>query len=366
MDTDKSLRLFRLKHWLLFSLLVVILTGVLAVKYEKRHIFFLKRDLMTQAEGVASALSLQKLQTLKFDSTDLINDSYKQYHQQFKKYADNANIRSLYSVKSINGQLKFGPENLVANDSFASLPGTVYEQPPKALYEVFESGQSRSIGPYKDEYGSFVSAFAPVIDPVDNKVYMVIGIDMTSEQWTKTIRLLRLEIALYYGFLLIILVLVSVLLYLHQKDSTRLPRWFKRHSELILAASAALFVTATASLQIFDIEYHQNRALFSEMAKDKKNVIKTALSFMEKSFADTHSGGLDNVEYQPLLLVDQSDVHVHDALMHQHLVDITDSLPKCLAHLPVHNCHFDEEEKNHSVVATFPIFFGGRTFLFKA
>ncbi|WP_374473174.1 diguanylate cyclase domain-containing protein [Arenimonas sp.] len=66
-----------------------------------------------------------------------------------------------------------------------SAPGDVYEGPSHDLRRVVESGQSLFSGVVHDEWGSFVSALAPVTD-AEGRLLAVLGIDIEQHTWMDT------------------------------------------------------------------------------------------------------------------------------------------------------------------------------------
>jgi PAS domain S-box-containing protein len=80
-------------------------------------------------------------------------------------------------------EIVFGPENLQEKDRQASPPGTKYKKPPEKLISAFKEHKVITVGPYTDEYGTFVSAFAPVISRDTGKVILVIGMDVEAADW---------------------------------------------------------------------------------------------------------------------------------------------------------------------------------------
>jgi hypothetical protein len=57
-------------------------------------------------------------------------------------------------------------------------PGTLYKEPPEEFLKVFKDKRPVTVGPFTDEYETFVSAAAPVLDPESGNVVMVLGLDI--------------------------------------------------------------------------------------------------------------------------------------------------------------------------------------------
>ncbi len=61
------------------------------------------------------------------------------------------------------------------------------------LSERFETGKEITEGPYKDRWGSWISAFVPLRAPGEYaNVIAILGIDVSSNAWMKTISISRL------------------------------------------------------------------------------------------------------------------------------------------------------------------------------
>ena len=72
-------------------------------------------------------------------------------------------------------------------------PGTPYAEPPPELAPVFRTGDEVVVGPYSDEYGTFVSAFAPVRERFSGRVFGVLGVDVDASDWAASVAEQRLE-----------------------------------------------------------------------------------------------------------------------------------------------------------------------------
>ena len=82
----------------------------------------------------------------------------------------------------------------------------VYLNPPQALREVFRSHQGGIVGPYEDEFGTFVSAFVPVIDAREGRVAVVVGVDAQAGSWSHEIASARLGV-IVFGITLVLFLL---------------------------------------------------------------------------------------------------------------------------------------------------------------
>ena len=102
-------------------------------------------------------------------------------------------IRWAYLMKETGGgEVVFTVDGVPDEVSGHAEPGTPYEEPPPELAEVFRSGRGIVVGPYSDEWGTFVSGFSPVRDLTSGRVIGVLGLDEEASLWVESIAQARL------------------------------------------------------------------------------------------------------------------------------------------------------------------------------
>lgn len=154
---------------------------------------------------------------------------------------------SVYSIaRRDDGALVFGPENIDPSAPQASEPGTVYEQPTERVRLAFTGKRPFVEGPYKDEYGSFVSAYAPVMDPDSGEVLMLVGMDVMADCWQdRSVRARWMPLLLVSVSYLGLLLCVPALLWLMRRfanEALNLRRWIMVPITVLLVTGLALFV----------------------------------------------------------------------------------------------------------------------------
>ena len=146
----------------------------------------LTRELMLKARILAENINPEMAKQLKFSAADTYNPVFHRLRSQMMTYANATGLASIYTMAHRDGRLYFGPESLAEDDTLASAPGTLYQNPPQELISIFSKQIDRVVvGPYADEYGTFISSFAPIVDPVTNEIIMVVGIDIDARAWLK-------------------------------------------------------------------------------------------------------------------------------------------------------------------------------------
>lgn len=139
--------------------------------------------LLKQAAEVAEVITSEQAKSLSFTSADEGTPAFVGVRGQLTACGDLMAVRGVYSLAVRDGTIRFGPENYAEDDPQASPPGTPYEHPPPGLWDIFRTGRPFTQGPYTDEYGTFVSAFVPKVDPKDGGVLIVIGLDVEATEW---------------------------------------------------------------------------------------------------------------------------------------------------------------------------------------
>ncbi len=101
-------------------------------------------------------------------------------------------LLDVYLMKLEDDQIIFIASGAATTDPVYVDPGVVYENPPEALMGVFSGSGTQIIGPYTDEYGTFVSSFTPVTNENDGKLIGVLGLDLNASYVQQTIARYRL------------------------------------------------------------------------------------------------------------------------------------------------------------------------------
>ncbi|MFM7383488.1 MAG: GAF domain-containing protein [Microcystaceae cyanobacterium] len=137
----------------------------------------IREHLQAQTVAIAHSIKPSQIATLTFTAEDRQNPYYQRLQGQMRNYAQSLGYRSIYTIALRGQNLVFGPENFEPDDPLASPPGTLYRNPPPQLFSLFEKAQSLTLGPYRDEYGEFISAFTSVVDHETGTVILVVGMD---------------------------------------------------------------------------------------------------------------------------------------------------------------------------------------------
>jgi PAS domain S-box-containing protein len=145
----------------------------------------MRKTFQRQAIEITQTLNPKLAAKLTFTARDQGTPPFKQIREQMAVAGKTLSVRGIYSLSQREGKFYFGPETYLPNEPLASPPGTVYQQPPREVQTCFENKKTETIGPYTDEYGTFITALVPVCDPENGKALMLVGVDVLAADWVK-------------------------------------------------------------------------------------------------------------------------------------------------------------------------------------
>ena len=296
-DGSEKEEVWFVKRWTCSVVLVLLLVLGWAVTgwYGKNTDKDMRSRLTEQATRIAAAIDPQRVNDLSFTAADNNNSSYQCIREQMTGYGRMIEQCGIYSMALRKGQIVFGPENYAKNDLMASPPGTVYEQPSPSDFQIFKSGESITMGPATDEYGTFVSALSPVCDPHTGKVLMVVGLDVTADNWKAQVVAARLLPIL--GTLALILIMLGGMEAIRWRNTLSAEKQARfRHMDTALVAVVGLIFTVLLSLLVLESENRERRKIFqgisqtySERTSHNFFNARTDIAALGRYFANSHN-----------------------------------------------------------------------------
>ncbi len=154
----------------------------------------MREDLLRQTSELGGTINPELLQKLAFTAEDQETPAFKVLREQMRQAA--ASIPSAkwsYSMAMRGGRILFGPDSIAHDDPQYTPPGDEYKDAPPELLRCFEKKTPATAGPYTDEWGTFVSAFEPILDPSNDEVIAVIGVDVPATDWNSRLSTVRIR-----------------------------------------------------------------------------------------------------------------------------------------------------------------------------
>ena len=235
--------------------------------------------LIDNVSSVALTLNPDRIKALSFTADDKYLPEFQRIKKQMKAAAKATQLNYIFSVTQKNEQFIFGPESIDENAPLASPPGTIYEFPPEELTTVFQEGNPQTTGLYTDEYGSFITALVPVLDPITNEVILVIGADVQAKTWNAMI-LRERALPLFLSLTLIALLVVGngLLSWRHTLSLKRQLRW--QYIEVILSAITGLALTFAIAWLLYGSEQRSRYHSYAALARTHASAVTESVSVM--------------------------------------------------------------------------------------
>ncbi len=240
-----------------------------------------RRILLQQVTALSQAVPHSHLEVLSFSPADAQRPPFRRLRGWFAAYRGEIDGRGIWSLARRAGQLVFGPAAHAAGDPRATLPGTLYRQPPDALRDVFETGRPAVIGPYTDEFGTFISAVAPVSDPRSVRVELLVGIDVAADRWQAALKQEGRRTAVG-AFLLATIGLGGLWLIWRRRAGFVPGRFWSAYAEAVGVALGGVVLTVFIALAAHHSENRFRRDTFNLLARAEAKPVLEAFANQER------------------------------------------------------------------------------------
>lgn len=174
----------------------------------------LKENLLSQAVTAASAVNTDRIKTLSGTAVDLGSLDFKVLQAKLKEiHKANPDYRFVYLMGIKQGKVVFLVDAESESSPAFSAPGLVYKEASPGLLAAFRNGTSFVEGPITDQWGTWISGHAPVIDERGN-VLALLGMDIDVGEWPVKIAAYRLTaisitLIVYLAFMFMIVIYIN-------------------------------------------------------------------------------------------------------------------------------------------------------------
>lgn len=173
-------------------LVMVVASGVFIWWMAQRADRQMREDLLVQARIFKQSVNSHALNALFGSSDDIEKAEYKQLKEQFITLRSvHTKCRFLYLLgrrpgtapEKASDSVFFYVDSEPAGSDDCSPPGQLYEELSDADAQVFDTKVAKVTGPYKDRWGTWVSALVPITDPATGELAAVLGMDVDARAW---------------------------------------------------------------------------------------------------------------------------------------------------------------------------------------
>jgi PAS domain S-box-containing protein len=234
----------------------------------------MRTELLQQTRLVAESINLDRLQSLTGTAADLNTPVYQRLKAQFIALrAANPQCRFVYLMgRRANGEIFFFVDSEPAGAVDESPPGQVYDEATPDERRVFDTATARTMGPYDNRWGTWVSAQVPLHLPASTctgtpAAAAVLGMDIEARDWHGRVMSHALRpVGLLVLTLIAALILGTVQLARRGHRPGALPRQ-NRPPQPALSVAIGLILTAFAAWLAHELESHTRRVFFRTLAE---------------------------------------------------------------------------------------------------
>ncbi len=168
-------------------------------------------EFITKVKTVSAAVDYRLVKKLTASSADDNTQEFKRLREQVMAMnRANKSLRYTYLMRYKDGQVVFLIDSEPVYSVDYSPPGQVYLEASQNLKRNFLSGRSFIDGPYTDRWGTWISAFSPVMDIETNELVALVGMDMDIRIWQQ--KIFEYRIIVIMTILVIFILFVSFFL----------------------------------------------------------------------------------------------------------------------------------------------------------
>lgn len=254
----------------------------------------IRSDMLVQARNLAAGIDPHVAAGLTFTPSDTALAEFRRLDSNLKTYHRATGLRGIWTMALVDGRLVFGPASRSIDEALGEgPPGTVYRDPPAADYEIFQTGRAFVAGPCEDEYGEFLSSYAPVMNPATGEVIMVVGLDLEADVWRGEIHRARIRSILYASAPALLLIL-GMLFLVRRGSSSGESRGPFRYGEVILVVLMGLLLTFLVIIVMLDMSGESERTHFSRISGFHTESIREGFEDARTAVLGSLSGFFEN------------------------------------------------------------------------
>jgi diguanylate cyclase (GGDEF)-like protein/PAS domain S-box-containing protein len=183
--------------------------------------------LLTLSRTVAATLESSRIASLRGNAGDIGTADFDMVRNELRRVREvNPDFRFVYLMRPDTGSaatMLFLADGEATDSPDYSAPGDAYDGPSDELFQVWRSGTALVQPPHQDDWGSWVTAVAPVSD-AEGTVLAILGMDMRADAWAATLARYR---AFALAICALLLLLEGIFLYglaRQRRDAQRLER----------------------------------------------------------------------------------------------------------------------------------------------
>lgn len=233
--------------WIFAGIIIFLSSGFFFDKlvrdYVKKSV---DKEMLSVMEVALSAGDPEQIKSLSGTPEDVNNKDYIHLKGEFvgiENAFKSQGIDGIYAMRVTGGSIYFLFDSFKIDEKKYSSPGLEYLNPPKILYDSVAMNSPQKVGPYSDEYGTFVSYFSPIKTSSGQRVG-IMGVDVVNDVYQNKINTTQSNFLIIYT-IAYFLVFVS---FLYIRNTLKFSKELKDNEEKF----RTLYETASDAIVILD------------------------------------------------------------------------------------------------------------------
>jgi len=253
-------------EWFLLVLTTVLLAGALFGAWRSREIdAFLREELLRSTRVLAETIDVRDVRALSGSARDVGTPQYESFKTYFRSIIQAfPESRFLTLVgRRYDGRVFFYVDSEPPGSKDESPPGEVYDAVDPGFLPAFDEARAVVAGPVEDQWGTWVSAWVPLIEPGSDRVRAVLAFDVSGDEWQRRLDRAKLLPALTA---LLLTGLLFAGRFLIERRSRMEGRRYS-YLEFALVLTFGLVLTASVAWMVHERENHSHAHAFSIIAE---------------------------------------------------------------------------------------------------
>jgi hypothetical protein len=278
----------------IFSLVIIIVIGVWGSVYAGNQIR--EKDLnslLLRVKNIALFVDTSKIKALDGADSDLTKAEYQNLKIKLTQVrAVNDDTRFIYLMGLKNNQQFFYADSEDPSSKDYSPPGQVYAEATDTDIYNHKNGIAYINGPYHDDWGNWISAYAPVIDPDTNTTIAMVGMDVNASEFNSHIVFVETMVIIVS---LLIFLCVVLFVVLNNRIDTYVSELEKTNQDLQLSKEYLTEAEQIARLGQFTWNASTNDISMSKIIMDILGVSSNKMS-LDKFMSYVDSADIDRIK----------------------------------------------------------------------
>lgn len=244
-----------------------------------------RNQLLMRAEAISYKIDPDYLSDLAYEESDWDKPTFKRLRNLLILSGRlNPDRRYIYLMAKKNDKVVFTVEDIPETDPDFEKPGGPYADVPPEVMTVFAEGRSLTVGPYTDQWGTFISAFVPVRGTGSSAVVSVLGMDILADKWDIDIFRKRRVVVLIV-FVMISMFLIGVAAIIKREKNESNTTGLLRYVETVIVFSFLCAISMSLFLFIDYREKFTRRQNFERFAETKIAALEKTLKMISSEMA---------------------------------------------------------------------------------